>query len=119
MDDNLLTATAAVVTGQVEMISLDDGAEEYGETFEDAYKEPIDTSSPIVAVEEMQFDEHEAWGKDSVAANDVEPVETAMVLYCPPAPDMQEEQEWMDAHKAKMEAFAGIEDSIEMRENPW
>ena len=117
MDDNSLTATAAA-TSQVETISLDDGAEEHGETFEDAYEEPIDASSPIIAVEETQFDEHEAWGEDFVAANDVEPVERAMVLYRPPALDMQEEQEWADAHEAEMEAFAGIEDPIETRENP-
>ena len=111
-------ATAVVVTSQVKMIMLDNGAEEYGKTFEEPHKEPIDTSSPIVVVEETQFEEHEAWGKDFVVVNDIEPMEKAMVLYWPLAPVTQEEQEQADAHKAKVEAFDGLDNPIETMENP-
>ena len=115
---NSLTATAAVVKSQDAMISLDDRAEEHDETFEDTHEEPIDAFSPIVVVEETQLKEHAAGGKDFVAANDGEPVERAMVLYQPSAPVMQEEQEQADTHDAKVEAFLGLNDPIEMTENP-
>ena len=91
------------------MNSLDDGDEERNETFEDAYKEPIYTSLPIVAVKETQLEEHAAMGED---------LEKAMVLYQPLALVMQEEQEQADAHEAEVEAFTGLEDPIETHENP-
>ena len=115
---NSLMATAVVATSQVKTISLDNRAEEHDETFEDTHKEPIDTSLPIIAVKEPQPEEHEGRGKDFIVANNIEPMERAMVLYQPLAPVIQEEQEQVDAHEAKVEGFAGLNDPIKMTENP-
>ena len=108
-----------MTTSQVETNSLDDRDKECDETFEDAYEEPIDASSPIIAVKETQLEEHAVGGEDFVAANDGEDIEKAMVLYQPLALVMQEEQEQADAHNAEVEAFAGLEDPIETHKNPW
>ena len=108
----------AAVTSQDETISLDDGAEDHDETFEDAHEEPIDAFSPIAAVEETQLEEHAVGTKDFVAADDGEPVERAMVLYWPSEPVLQEEQEQADAHEAEVEAFSGLNDPIATTENP-
>ena len=84
---------------QVKTVSLDNGAKEHNKPVEELHKEPIDVSSPIVAVKEMQLKEHKAGGEDFV---DIRHMGKEMVLY---QPGMQEEQEWADAHKAKVEAF--------------
>ena len=100
------------------MVSLDDRAEEHDKPFEELHEEPIDASSPIVVVKEMWLKEHKAGGKDSIMVNDVEHMGKAMVLYQPLALNIQEEQEWADAHEAEVEAFTRLDDPIKMYKNP-
>ena len=120
-EDEPVTVIAEVSATPVEVTLSDDVAEGSEEPDEELVENLQDTFSEVVVGEDAHPVEQEPVNEElfSMVDVDVQGLETTVHQPLEPlAPGLPEEDDLVDAHKAEVAAFAGLEAPVEMLENP-
>ena len=121
-EDKLVRVIAEASATPVEVTLLDDVAEESEEWDEEIVETLQDMFSEVVVGEDAHPVEQETVNEELFSMVDVDVQGLEMTVNQPLeplAPGLPEEDDLVDAHKAEVVAFAGLEALVETHENPW
>ena len=120
-DDKPATVIMEASAIPVDMILLDDVAEECEELDEEIVDNLQDTFSEVAEGETAHPEEQEPANEELFSTVDVDVQGLEMMVTQPLeplAPGLPEEDDLADAHKAEVAAFAGLEAPVDTHENP-